>query len=215
MFHLNISMLSSLLLKNLPYKHRKRATNGETLICTSCSHHSSLRPKVAGATSEKHLLGQTSTPDYQVNSPPVGILKGTASSNRPLQGTFFFGGPSEEFLGLPNSKAARCEIPSLQPGSLFPESTTAVGNQGGAALARTPRGAPQCPGTSWAWFSGRWAGFGKEEPPGSRSYNWKGPPGPTARTRNDPEGLPETDCLVIGGWRSCGGTFSPAPTARA
>ena len=148
-------MLSSLLLKNLPYKHRKRTTNGETLISTSSSHHSSLRPKVAGATSEKHLLGQTSTPDYQVNSPPVGIIRGTAPSNRPLQGFFFFfGGPSEELLGLPSSKAfvrtARCEIQSLQPGSLFPESTTAVGNQGGAALARTPRGAGQGPGTSWA-----------------------------------------------------------------
>ena len=83
-------MLSSLLLKNLPYKHRKRTTNGETLISTSSSHHSSLRPKVAGATSEKHLLGQTSTPDYQVNSPPVGIIRGTAPSNRPLQGFFFF-----------------------------------------------------------------------------------------------------------------------------
>ena len=98
-------MLSSLLLKNLPYKHRKRTTNGETLISTSSSHHSSLRPKVAGATSEKHLLGQTSTPDYQVNSPPVGIIRGTAPSNRPLQGFFFFGGASEEFLGLPSSKA--------------------------------------------------------------------------------------------------------------
>lgn len=82
-------MLSSLLLKNLPYKHRKRAANGETLISTS-SHHSSLRPEVARATSAKHLLGQTSTPHYQVNSPSVSIIRGTAPSNKSYKAFFFF-----------------------------------------------------------------------------------------------------------------------------
>ena len=115
-------MLSSLLLKNLPYKYRKRATNGETLTSTSSSHHSSLRPEVARATSEKHLLGQTSTPHYQVNSPSVGIVRGTAPSNKSYKAFLFFliGGPSEEFLGPSSPKAfvrtARCEIPSHSPG---------------------------------------------------------------------------------------------------
>lgn len=80
----------------------------------------------------------------------------------------------------------------LHPGRLPRECATAVDNQGGEATARTRR-AHGGLGGSWARLSGGWAGFGREEPPGSLGYPWKRPARPTTRTRGNPERRAGTD----------------------